>query len=138
MKKFLFLLLGFFTLNAMASNDQPVSFNNLPQKAQQFINQHFSGVGFLSAKLDDGQYEVRLKNGTEIEFTAQGEWKEVDCHTTAVPAAIVPANITKYVKAQFPNNIIVKISKKYNGYEIELNSDIELKFDAKGNFLYAD
>jgi len=50
----------------------------------------------------------------------------------------VPANITKYVKAQFPNNIIVKISKKYNGYEIELNSDIELKFDAKGNFLYAD
>lgn len=138
MKKFLLLLLGFFTLNAMASNDQPVSFNNLPQKSQQFINQHFSSVGFLSAKLDDGQYEVRLKNGTEIEFTAQGEWKEVDCHTTAVPAAIVPANITIYVKAQFPNNIIVKISKKYNGYEIELNSDIELKFDAKGNFLYAD
>lgn len=138
MKKFLILLLGFFTLTAMANNDYPVSFNNLPQKAQQFINQHFKDVGFLSAKQDDGNYEVTLKNGTEIEFTSQGDWKDVDCHNTAVPAAIVPAGITKYVKAQFPNNIITKIEKKYNGYEIELNNDMDLKFDQKGNFLYAD
>ena len=56
----------------------------------------------------------------------------------AVPAAIVPAAISKYVKAKFPNNTIVKISKKYAGYDIELDSDLELKFDKNGNYIGID
>lgn len=138
MKKLLILLLGLITLSAVACNDRPVQFKDLPQGAQQFINQHFKDIGMLSAKLDDGEYEVMLNNGTKIEFSRSGEWKKVDCHTTAVPSAIIPAPITKYVTAQFPNNFIVKIDKDYNDYEIELNNDIDLKFDKAGNFLYAD
>ena len=138
MKKLLVLLLGIFTLTAVGCDDRPISFNDLPQQAQQFINQHFNTVGFLSARVDVGEYEVTLNDGTEIDFTRQGEWKKVDCHTTAVPAAIIPAGIKNYVAAQFPNNIIVKIDKDRNDYEVELNNDIDLKFDLKGNFLYAD
>ena len=138
MKKAFLLLLSVIALNVYAKADIPVTFAQLPQKAQQFINTHFSSVGFLSAKQDDGEYEVMLKDGTKIDFTLQGDWKEVDCHVTAVPAAIVPAGITQYVKTNFPNNIITKIEKKYGGYDIELNNDLELKFDKNGNFLYAD
>ena len=112
------------TLNAFAFNDRPVTFQQLPQKAQQFINTHFKGVEFLSATVDD-DYEVYLANGTKVEFTLQGEWKEVKCPGSAVPTAIVPAAITKYVKAQFPNSTIVKIDKKYGGYDVELNNDME-------------
>ena len=125
------------TLNVFASNDKPITFKELPQKAQQFITTHFNGVEVLSATVDD-DYEVYLANGTKVEFTLQGEWKEVKCPGSAVPAAIIPAAITKYVKAQFPKTTIVKIEKKYSGYEVELNNDMELKFDKNGNFLGAD
>ena len=125
------------TLNVFAVNDRPITFQQLPQKAQQFINTHFSGVEVLSATVDD-DYEVYLANGTKVEFTMQGEWKEVKCPGAAVPAAIIPAAISKYVKANFPNSTIVKIDKKYSGYEVELNTDIELKFDKNGNLVGID
>ena len=137
MKKIFVLLLGLMTLNVFAANDRPVTFQQLPQKAQQFITTHFSGVEFLSATVDD-DYEVYLANGTKVEFTLQGEWKEVKCPGSAVPAAIIPAAISKYVKANFPNSTIVKIDKKYSGYDIELNNDMELKFDKNGRFLSYD
>ena len=137
MNKFFVLLLGLMTLNVFAVNDKPITFQQLPQKAQQFINTHFSGVEVLSATVDD-DYEVYLANGTKVEFTLQGEWKEVKCPGSAVPAAIIPAAITQYVKAQFPNCSIVKIEKKYSGYEVELNTDVELKFDKNGNFIRLD
>ena len=137
MKKLFVLLLGLMTLNAFAVNDRPITFQQLPQKAQQFINTHFSGVEVLSATMDD-DYEVYLANGTKVEFTMQGEWKEVKCPGAAVPAAIIPTAISKYVKANFPNTTIVKIDKKYSGYEVELNNDLELKFDKNGNFIGLD
>ncbi|MCR4827234.1 MAG: PepSY-like domain-containing protein [Bacteroidales bacterium] len=138
MKKVLVILLSVMAFNVYAFADTPVTFAQLPQKAQQFINKHFSNVGFLSAKQDDGEYEVMLKDGTKIDFTLQGDWKDVDCHVRAVPAAIVPASITNYVKTNFSSNIITKIEKNYNGYDIELETDLELKFDKNGKFMYAD
>ena len=138
MKKLLVLLLCVAAVNVYAVTDRPVTFAQLPQKAQQFINKHFSNVGFLSAKQDDGEYEVYLNDGTKVDFTLQGDWKEVDCHTLAVPAALIPAGIAQYVKTNFPNNIITKIEKTYNGYDIELGNDMELKFDKNGKFMYAD
>lgn len=137
MKKLFVLLLGLMTLNVFASNDRPIPFKELPQKAQTFITTHFSGVEVLSATVDD-DYEVYLANGAKVEFTLQGEWKEVKCPGSKVPAAIIPAAISKYVKTNFPNNAIVKIDKKYSGYEIELNNGLELKFDKNGNFMGAD
>ena len=136
MKKVLVLLLSVMALNVYAFADKPVTFTQLPQKAQQFITKHFSGVQFLSATMDD-DYEVYLANGTKVEFTLQGDWKEVKC-TGGVPAAIVPAAISKYVKTNYANAAIVKIDKKYSGYEVELNNGLELKFDTKGNFLAID
>jgi hypothetical protein len=138
MKKVLVLLLSVVAFNVYAFADKPVTYAQLPQKAQQFITKYFSGVEFLSAKLDDGEYEVKLVDGTEIEFTTAGEWKKVDCRTRAVPSALVPEAITKYVKGQFPKNLITKIEKKRNGFEIELDNDLELIFDKNGAFMGAD
>ncbi|MBQ4440499.1 MAG: PepSY-like domain-containing protein [Bacteroidales bacterium] len=137
MKKLFVLLLGLMTLNVFAANDRPVTFKQLPQKAQQFINTHFSGIEMLSATVDD-DYEVYLANGAKVEFTLQGDWKEVRCSGSAVPAAIIPAAISKYVKTNFPNNTITKIDKNYSGYDIELSTDVELKFDKNGKFLAFD
>lgn len=112
--------------------------NGLPAAAQQFIAQYFANATIVNVELDDFVYEVLLSNGAEIDFDMNGNWREVDCHTFAVPQDIVPANIQNFVATSYPNNFIVKIELKNQRYEIELNNHLDLVFDINGNFLYID
>ena len=54
MKKLVFLLVCFFTLQtvARADDDKPIQVTQMPQQAQQFIKQHFadSKVALAAAK----------------------------------------------------------------------------------------
>ena len=77
-------------------------------------------------------------NGTEVDFDKKGNWDNVDCKTKAVPASLVPAAIAQYVKAHYPNTVIVKIDKERGGYEIELSNDLDLKFNSKGKLIGID
>ncbi|MDE5633727.1 MAG: PepSY-like domain-containing protein, partial [Muribaculaceae bacterium] len=55
------------------------------------------------------EYEVDLASGAEIDFRDNGDWKEVKAaRGKAVPAAIVPAAISKYVAANFKGQTIVE------------------------------
>lgn len=110
----------------------------LPDVAQQFIAQYFANATVVNVELDDFIYEVLLSNGVELDFDMNGNWREVDCHTFAVPQGIVPANIQNFVATNYPNNFIVKIELKNQRYEIELNNHLDLVFDINGNFLYID
>lgn len=115
----------------------------LPEKARNFISQHFAGTGISYIKIDNElfqgkKFEVVLTTGTEIEFDSKGEWQEVDSKRNAVPAAIIPAYISDYVKANFANEFITKIEKERHGLEVELNNDLSLKFDRKGNLRELD
>ena len=79
-------------------------------------------------------YDVKLVNGTKIEFTNAGKWKSVDCKTREVPEGLVTKPIRNYVKKNFPDVKIVKIEKKSGGYEIGLSDGVELKFNLLGQF----
>ena len=138
MKKIIILALGMISLNLFASCDKFITYHELPQKAQAFIAEHFNGIDVLSVKYDDGEYEVVLANGNEIDFDRAGEWKDVDCHTMPVPAGIVPQAIATYVHEKFPDNFIVQIEKDMNRYKVDLNNDLDLVFDKNGNFLHVD
>jgi hypothetical protein len=124
-------------VNAMA-DDRPVPVQSLPAAAKQFVAANFPGATIVYAAKDDGKYETTLSTGAQVDFTRKGAWDKVDCHTVAVPAAIVPAAIAAYVKASFPNTVITKIDKERYGYEIELSNDLELKFDKRGNLMNID
>ena len=54
MKKLAFLLIGLVALQAtaFAADDKPVKVTDLPQTAQQFISDHFSGHKVAMAKMD--------------------------------------------------------------------------------------
>ena len=99
MKKLAFLLIGLVALQAtaFAADDKPVKVTDLPQTAQQFISDHFSGHKVAMAKMDselfEKSYEVIFTNGDKVEFDRSGEWTEVQYREGAVPAAIVPAAI---------------------------------------------
>lgn len=142
MKKIIMTLL-LVLLGAMASyaflDSYVIDRDKLPADAQQFLKDYFPKARISLIKIDrhllkKPDYEVRLTNGTTIEFKNSGQWKEVDCKDKAVPDGIVPKRIKQYVTKNYPDVKITKIEKKSGGYEIELGDNIELKFDLLGTF----
>ncbi len=122
------------------ADDRIIPVEQLPAAAKAFVQQHFPQATISYATKDrefgGAKYEARLADGTEIDFDKKGNWDKVDCKRQAVPAALVPAAITQYVKTNHPDAIITKIDKERYGFEIELSNGLDLKFN-KGGQLFA-
>ena len=56
----------------------------------------------------------------------------VDCIKDPVPTLLIPAEITKYIVENFPGDHITQIEVEKSGYEVELESDLAIRFDKKG------
>ncbi len=146
MKKIAMMLLGLaamtFSLAAYAGDDRPVKFSELPAAAQTFVNSHFGGLEVLLAKKDPGvmgtTYEVMLADGTKIDFDKEGQWVEVERKNEAVPAAIVPAEITAHVARHHGGATIIGIERERRGYEVKLNNGLDVKFDKNFNMVDID
>lgn len=118
---------------AWADNDKPISVSQLPTAAQQILNSHFVDKKVALAKVESGliekNYDVIFTTGEKIEFDRKGNWTEIDCKQSSVPAKLVPTQITNYVKQNYPGNKILKIEKDRNEYEIKLSNGIEITFN---------
>ncbi|MBQ6761367.1 MAG: PepSY-like domain-containing protein [Bacteroidales bacterium] len=140
-----FLLTALLALSTAAlcfADDRPIPVEQLPAAAKAFVQEHFPENAIVYAKMDvemqKTEYEARLNDGSKVEFDEQGNWKEVNCHYKAVPAVLVPKAIADYVQAKFPDIAITKISRKWYGFEVELLSDLDLRFDKDGAFIGFD
>jgi|SRR5690606_15804339 len=126
------------------NNDTLIEFGELPTVTQNFINTHFPDADVLRIEEDntpangDDYYEVKLSNGFELDFNADGEWTDIDGNGNRVPDAIIPEAILTYTNANHNSNFIDGIEKKSYGYKIELNNDLDLKFDAEGTYIGID
>ena len=137
MKKVLSLNCAILMLSNISACEEgstkPISFSDLPEGAQTCVNTYFHSVQVSLVTRDneafDKSYDVIFDDGRKVEFDKSGEWKSVDCGRTAVPAGIVPAEIASYVNRKHPENIILEIERDRNHYELQLDNDIELKFD---------
>ena len=138
MKLFLVALMSLLVTNVALADDKPIPVDQLPAEAKTFVQTNFQGKRIIYAEKDWNSYECRLDDGTKIEFNRKGNWKKVDCHMTAVPAAIIPETIQQYVATSFPGTIITKIDKERYGYDIELSNDIDLKFNYQGAIIGMD
>lgn len=141
MKKSILFLIAVVisTATAFAFDKYSVDRNDLPQAAQEFLNEHFpkTKIGMIKTDkhlLKKTDYDVKLVNGTKIEFDNAGKWTSVDCKKSAVPESIIPRAIRNYVKNNFSDVKIVKIEKKSTKYEVELSDDVELTFNLLGQF----
>ena len=125
---------GFSTAMAQNANTNPA--------ITQFVTQHFPNATVQMVMPDDDDIDVVLNDYTKIEFRLNNEWKKVDCeHSTtftAVPATIVPEQITAYVNTNFPGAIIKKLEKNFRDWEIELNNGLELKFNSNFKVMEID
>lgn len=144
MKKILLLLLCLFSLQTAvrADDDRPIAVTQLPASAQQFIKKHFSGNQVAFAKMEKDwfskSYDVTFTNGNKLEFDENGEWTDIDCKYTSVPAAIVPKAIADYVAQNYKDVRILKIDRDTRDYEVKLSNRLELKFDLQFNLIDID
>jgi len=129
------------TVVCNADDDVMIPVSQLPAAARTFVQKTFPGKKILYAQKDhffSSKYDVRLDDGTEVDFERNGMWDKVDCHYTVVPASLIPAAIANYVKANFPESIVTKIDKERHGYDVELSNELELKFNKRGMLIGMD
>ncbi len=128
-------LIALVSLGLYAANDRVIQSKQLPKAAQLFLAKHFAGRAVSLAKEDRDfsgtTYDVRLADGTELEFTSAGAWKEVDGNHTALPLTFIPAQLVKTIQSQHAGDAIVHIERKRRGYQVELASGLELLFDTR-------
>ena len=143
MKKLLFLaatiMLG---VVACSAEEKPIAFEQLPQNAKTFITENFSNFKFLSAVVDRDDagkdHKVFFADGSQIEFDRKGNWKDIECKASEVPAGAIPAQITSFISENYAGRKVLEISRDRHDYEVKLNDRLELKFDRNFNFLGFD
>ena len=137
MKKLMTLAVCLFAFIGLtkADDDKPITVEQLPQKAQQFIKQYFADKTVTLAKMErdfmDKSYEVLFSNGEKVEFDKNGEWKDVDCKQSVVPADIIPQAIKDHVAKTYPDAKILQIDRDTRGYKVQLNNRLELKYNTE-------
>ena len=77
-------------------------------------------------------------NGDKLEFDKKGVWTEVNCKYSAVPVAVVPDAIKKYVTTNYPDAKMLKIERDKYDYEVKLSNGWEIKFDMQFNVIDID
>ena len=141
MKRFLLLIAATLTFSAASAQDSKVTFNDLPADAINFVRQHFLVDHIASVWKDsdynDEEYTVIFRDGLEIEFNGNGDWKELKARHGKVPDHVVPEQILAHVSATFPFESIKEVSRNLTKkrYNAELTDDQELKFDENFNFI---
>lgn len=128
---------------SLADNDRPIALDKLPAAAQTFLKTHFADLTLAYAvedpKFVGSEYEVTYTDRTEVDFRPNGEWSSVERRYAAVPASVVPTQISDYVaKSSFPNQYIKKIERDAYTWEIELSNGIEIKFDREFHVIDID
>lgn len=145
MKRFVYLmtaLLLAFANIACADNERTITVAELPAAARLLLEQHFADRKIALAKVETERlsksYEVAFADGDHIEFDSKGNWTEIECPATAVPTALVPALITRYVKNHYPGQTIKTLEKDRKEYEVKLSNRVELTFGKKVRVKNAD
>ncbi|MEZ3564293.1 MAG: PepSY-like domain-containing protein [Duncaniella sp.] len=144
MKKFLLFLMALLCLGGAAKADSyNIDRDKLPVKAREMIEEYFPKAKIGMIKVDKHlfkktDYDVKLVNGTKIEFNNAGKWTSVDCKNRQVPDGLVMRTIHNYVKKNCNGAFITKIENKLSGYEIELSDGVEMKFNKLGKLTHTE
>lgn len=116
------------SLNAKADHDQVITFDQMPEAAQTLLKQYFADKVPLVVTVDWDDYTIMYQSGEKVEFDKQGDWKEINCRMSQVPAELIPEPIKTHINATFPGAIIVKLERSLRGYEAKLNNGLDVEY----------
>jgi hypothetical protein len=139
MKTKIFLVIVLLSLTISVSAQKKIEVSELPKPAQEFLKKHFSNTSVEIAKKDaehgEKGFEVKLQDGTEVEFWKDGSYREVDGGDKPIPTAFIPDNIKAYVAKNHPNEKITHIDYGHKDLDVDLTNDIDLEFTKEGKIL---
>lgn len=139
MKKILTLALLLFGFAITANAQKKIEVTDLPKPAQDFLKKHFSNspVDVVKKDAEHGEkgFEVKLKDGTEIEFWKDGSYREVDGGKKPIPTAFIPESVKAYVAKNHPNEKITHIDYGHKDLDVDLTNNIDLEFTKEGKIL---
>ena len=124
-------------------SDNYINTAALPQAILTYVSTNYPNNTIKEAEIEDNNnYEVELNNGTELIFDQQGNFLGIDDDgdddfgDENIAPGDLPVNIRNFITTYFPGATIEEAERENNGnFEIELSNDVELIFDADGNFL---
>ncbi|WP_353116979.1 PepSY-like domain-containing protein [Myroides odoratus] len=127
---------------------EQVTLEQLPANTQQFIAGIFPNAAVLQANKVSkpnyygSYYKLRLNNKIEIDFDQNGNWTEIETEDrSAIPADFLAQEvplIQAYVAEHYKSNHIIEIDRDRKGYEVTLNNELELIFNAAQGFIGID
>lgn len=139
MKTRILFAIALLSLTISASAQKKIEVTELPKPAQEFLKKHFSNTTIESVKKDaehgEKGFEVKLQDGTEVEFWKDGSYREVDGGDKSIPTAFIPDNVKAYVAKNHPNEKITHIDYGHKDLDVDLTNDIDLEFTKNGKIL---
>jgi len=123
--------------------DVHIRTSTLSQKILNYITANYPNLTIVEAEEEDNEnIEITLSDGTELVFDAAGNFlgedndQDDDFGDRDVNISDLPQSIIDFIATYYPGISIEEAEIENNGnYEIELENDVELIFDADGNFL---
>ena len=136
------ILLGVWMLSS-CDDEKKIDFGYLPSEARSFIENYFPSADILSIvqEKEDGrkEYQVKLSNGTDMEFDEDGEWTNIECYFSPLPTGILPANVITKVEELHPEAYINGVEKELGGYVVEVTDaggiDWDMRFNAQFEYV---
>lgn len=142
MKKIFALVTVVLTsLQIINADDRPVTFNQLPAPAQEFITANYPDEKISYATKDDDfilpDYNVMLANGVKIQFEHSGALEKIESRA-GIPVELIPFQIRDYVKIHYPDAIFVEYEIGKRSYDVKLSNRLEVKFNKNFNVIEID
>ena len=136
------LALVLVTFAIVKADDRPVTFNQLPQAAQTFINTNYPDEKVAFATVDDDfirpDYHVALVSGVMLQFEHGGSLEKIETRNGNNPAGIIPFQIIDMVKQYYPEAQITEYEIGKRSYEVKLSNRMEMKFNTKFQIIELD
>ena len=136
-KSLILILLCFVSMSISATDSKPLTINNLPPKAQLFIQNYFPETDFVSIEKfkKNKIYQITSEEGWKFTFAKDGSWIDIDCNNDRVPSSLVPSSILNKVAKHYGTAVkVVKITVTSRGYYyVKLSNYIKVAFDKHFN-----
>jgi hypothetical protein len=143
MKKLILIIVSLAAfMSVVRAEDKPVTFNQLPESARNFIDSNYQSVKLVLATKDDDfirpEFHVVLENGVALQFDNDGRLEKIASRSGDIPAAVIPKQITDIVKSHYPDAYIVEYEVDRKTYEVKLSNRIEITFDSSFRLVEID
>ena len=134
-------LLSVFSLTVFAKGKQPVAFQNLPEMVKSAILKNYSDslVQYVTWQkaLGKDEYDFLMEDGTKIQYLENGQLHKIKCQN-GIPDELVPDPILRCVRETFPHAVITQFKNDRLNQYVELNNEMTLVFNRRGDFLRID